>query len=161
MLAAGRTAPRRKASAGDTDGKGRPRSEVTTMALSSASNRDDFAGINITPLVDVMLVLLILFMISAPLLMQKLELPLANGSHPPGAQPIKLSLGIDSGGVVSLDGRALSKAQLQGILAMEASRGERPMLSLDASADAPYQSVAEVLSLAKNLGLERIELAQR
>lgn len=130
------------------------------MALSSASNREEFAAINVTPLVDVMLVLLILFMISAPLLLQRLDLPLAAGEPNKELVPTKIKLGIDAFGAVSLDGLALSPAALRSVLSIEASRGEVPILSVEANADTPYQSVAEVLSLARNLGLERIELAQ-
>jgi biopolymer transport protein ExbD len=132
------------------------------MAMfASDTYSSEFAGINVTPLVDVMLVLLILFMISAPLVMQRLDLPLPQATPRPPIVTSKLELQLDAAGEVWMDGRELSRAALRGVLTLEAARGDAPILSIDASPEAPYQAVAEVLSLAQNAGLEKLELLGR
>jgi biopolymer transport protein ExbD len=60
-----------------------------------------------------------------------------------------------------MGGRELSRAALRGVLTLEAGRGDTPILSIDASPEAPYQAVAEVLSLAQNVGLDKLELLGR
>ncbi|WP_395790838.1 ExbD/TolR family protein [Aquimonas sp.] len=130
--------------------------------FASDSDSSEFAGINVTPLVDVMLVLLILFMISAPLVMQRLDLPLPQATPQPSPEVTnKLELRMDAAGVVWMGGRELSRAALRGVLTLEAGRGDTPILSIDASPEAPYQAVAEVLSLAQNVGLDKLELLGR
>jgi len=130
------------------------------MAFSAAADPDakSFADINITPLVDVMLVLLILFMLSAPLVMQRLDLPLGAPPDRTAPPPTELQLTLSAEGALTLDGRAITLQALRGVLAIEASRGEPPILSIQASPDASYQQVAEVLALARNEGLMRLQL---
>jgi biopolymer transport protein ExbD len=130
------------------------------MAFSAAADTDarNFADINITPLVDVMLVLLILFMLSAPLVMQRLDLPLAPSDRTEPEIPQTLELRLSAEGALTLDGRAISLQALRGVLAIEASRGDPPILSIEASPEASYQTVAEVLALARNEGLMRLQL---
>lgn len=132
---------------------------MAMFASDSASS--EFAGINVTPLVDVMLVMLILFMISAPLVMQRLELPLPQATPQPPIPSSKLELQMDAAGVVWMGGSELSRPALRTVLTLEAARGDTPILSIDASPEAPYQAVAEVLSLAQNAGLEKLELLGR
>ena len=122
------------------------------------------ADINVTPLVDVMLVLLILFMISAPLVMQRLDLPLPlpQATPQPPIVTNKLKLQMNAAGAMWMDGREISRSALSGVLALEAGRGDHaPSLSIDANPDAPYQAVAEVLSLAQNAGIDKLELLGR
>lgn len=130
------------------------------MAFSAAADPDakSFADINITPLVDVMLVLLTLFMLSAPLVMQRLDLPLAPSDSTDPTPPQTLQLALSAEGALTLDGRAISLQALRGVLAIEASRGEPPILSVQASPDASYQSVAQVLALARQESLMRLQL---
>jgi biopolymer transport protein ExbD len=131
------------------------------MAFMSAdpAGRADKAEINITPLVDVMLVLLIIFLVAAPMVVRTIELPLQSGPTPVDpVDPTLLQLRVDAAGELMFEGRALSLAALDRVLQMESSRAERPILQIEVALDADYARMTEVLALARNHGLNRLEL---
>ena len=105
------------------------------------------AEINITPLVDVMLTVLVIFMITAPMLTQKMLLPL-HGSGNTTVEPRVLGVSIDEFGQLRLDDRALSLPELDAQVGL-ATAGATPLrLDLRARAQTPYDDVAKVLALA-------------
>lgn len=115
---------------------------------------------NVTPLVDVMLVMLVIFMITAPMLTR--EIPLNLGTAPPittliQKQPIELR--INGAGEVFFAGQPVPASALPSLFSAEIERsGEQsPSLVLDASGEADYQVVAKVLATAQNAGLTRIK----
>jgi biopolymer transport protein ExbD len=131
------------------------------MAFMSAdaAGHADKAEINITPLVDVMLVLLIIFLVAAPMVVRTIDLPLQSGPttvDPP--DPMFLQLRVDAAGELILEGRTLSLAALDRVLQMESSRAELPILQIEVALDADYARMTEVLALARNHGLNRLEL---
>jgi biopolymer transport protein ExbD len=94
------------------------------MAFMNAGSAEhaDKSEINITPLVDVMLVLLIIFLVAAPIMVRQIDLPLQPG--PPQITPIEptvIRLSIDAGGEVLFEGQALGMAALDRVLRMEGS----------------------------------------
>jgi len=115
------------------------------------------AEINTTPLVDVMLVLLIIFMVTAPLMTQavKVDLPRVQAGADPKTRP-SVTVEVDASGSVSLDGRTVKLEQLRSALAGIASSESQPTLRLQVDRDARYQSVAEVMAIAQSAGLSRI-----
>ncbi|MEP6940844.1 MAG: biopolymer transporter ExbD [Rudaea sp.] len=118
-----------------------------------------FAQINVTPLVDVMLVLLIIFMIATPLLTHKLTLNFSSGCHaecPTPDEPVNLS--IKQTGELYWNGVALNRAELSQNLAAVARQSDPPLLNLRADAHARYELVADVLAQAKNADLRRITI---
>ena len=118
-----------------------------------------FAQINVTPLVDVMLVLLIIFMIAAPLVTHKLTLRFSEACQtncPEQGDPIALS--IKQTGELYWNGVALNRAQLAQNLAAVAAQAEPPMLALRPEARTRYELVADVLATAKNANLQRIAI---
>jgi len=117
-----------------------------------------FAQINVTPLVDVMLVLLVIFMITVPLLTHKLALDFShcNANCPTVADPVKLS--IKQTGELYWNGVALNQAELAGNLAVLAQQDDPPMLTLHPEARTKYERVTEVLVMAKNANLRRISV---
>lgn len=123
-----------------------------------ASARSDNAEINITPLVDVMLVLLIIFLVAAPVVVRQIELPLTGTPPKPDFDPIQLALRIDAAGGLQLDGSSMSLAALDRILQVEALREQPPVLQIDVAPEAAYARMTEVLALARSHGLERFEL---
>ncbi|SDD66028.1 ExbD/TolR family protein [Aquimonas voraii] len=130
------------------------------MAFMTADvpSRADKAEINITPLVDVMLVLLIIFLVAAPVLVRQIELPLTGTPPKPDVEQAQLLLRIDAAGALQLDGSPMSLAALDRILQVEALREQPPVLQVDVAPEAAYARMTEVLALARSHGLERFEL---
>lgn len=124
-----------------------------------AAERADNAQINITPLVDVMLVLLIIFLVAAPVVTRQIELPLLPGPPPTTQTELTvLNLRIDAAGALQFEGRSLSLAALERILQVESARSEIPILQIEVSPEAAYARMTEVLALARTHGLNRLEL---
>ena len=118
-----------------------------------------FAQINVTPLVDVMLVLLIIFMIATPLLTHKLTLNLGSACRtncPRADEPIVLSL--KQTGELYWNGVALNRGQVEENLALAARQAEPPQLTLRPEARTRYALVADTLAAAQNAGLRRIAI---
>ncbi len=110
--------------------------------------------INVTPLVDVMLVLLIIFMVTAPLLQQGIDvnLPQAKGKNLPPEE--RLSIVIKKGGEIFLNDNHVSMAELAKKLA--AISKLNPNVSLKADKDVPYGLVVEVMGEVKEAGIEKL-----
>ncbi len=118
---------------------------------------EPFSAINVTPLVDVMLVLVVIFIITAPLLASSLRLDLPEaGAATPSRAPSSLTVAIDSGGAVQLQGRPVDAAALAAALAEVARRDPDTELQLRADQSVPYGRIVEVMSAAQQAGLARI-----
>jgi biopolymer transport protein ExbD len=136
------------------------------MAFAVESTQRAQAQINITPLVDVMLVLLVIFMMAAPVLSKAIPLQLPQAAPPdaPRVQPPKpMRLHIDAAGALTLDGDAVSASQLPALFAVQArlAPAGQPMLQVDADGDADYQAVARVLAAANGAGLRKVGFVRR
>lgn len=115
------------------------------------------AEINVTPLVDVMLVLLVIFIITAPLLAYALKLDLPDAKAPAvdaAAGAIRLS--IDTDGRVFWNDEALADGELETRLAAAARLSPQPELHLRADRSTRYERIAAVMSAAQEAGLARI-----
>ena len=127
---------------------------------SSGGNNAPMGDINVTPLVDVMLVLLIIFMVTAPMLSYEIQidLPQASNNVPddPKEPPKPIRLRIDDGGALFWDNSPLPKSALEPSLKVEATRDPQPTLEVETSPEAQYETLAEVLATAKNAGMEKI-----
>ena len=113
--------------------------------------------INVTPLVDVMLVLLVVFIITAPLLAPqslKINLPKTD-SVQQNDKPQKVSLVVDAQGNVEMDNMHVSD---QGLAEMLRSRAADPLFQLQIEADSavPYGRVAELMALAQKSGVTKL-----
>ena len=113
--------------------------------------------INMTPLIDVMLVLLVIFIITAPLMTSslKLDLPKADTATPTSA-PAFIALAIDAEGKLFFGDEALVREALA--LRITAAAKANPQLEVQLRADqkVPYGQVAELLALIQKAGLNRI-----
>lgn len=135
------------------------------MAFASGSASHSIAQINITPLVDVMLVLLVIFMIAAPVMTRAIPMDLPQPG-PPDVQrlpPAPIVLRIDAAGGLFWNGDATVAAALPGRMraALLATPGNPPMLQIDASDDADYAAVAQVLAIARNTRMEKVGFIKR
>lgn len=115
------------------------------------------AEINMVPLIDVMLVLLVIFMVTAPLLIHavKIDLPKA-ASNPNITRPDHVSLAIDAAGSTWWNGELVGRSDLAARLAGAAAHSPQPELHLRAERTVQYQAVAEVMATAARAGLTRI-----
>ena len=128
------------------------------MSFGSSSQDDDIMSeINMTPLVDVMLVLLIIFIITVPVINHavKIDLPRAT-SQPSDAKPPHVELAIDAAGELTWNGTALSKDVLKERMTDAAAQQPQPELHLRADRQTPYEKVAQVMAAAQSSGLSKI-----
>ncbi|MGP1628572.1 MAG: ExbD/TolR family protein [Giesbergeria sp.] len=115
------------------------------------------SDINVTPLVDVMLVLVVIFILAAPLLAGslRLELPRAQGTAAAAPAPALL-IELDRTGALHLDGAAISADALAPRLAAVAADQPGTEIQLRADATVPYGRVVELMGVAHAAGLTRI-----
>src|SRR5262249_42544890 len=112
------------------------------------------AEMNITPLVDVMLVLLVIFMVSAPALTGRLDMLLPRVTpETPVTIPPKITLHITEDGRFDLDGRMLSARELVPALQAVSAQAPNTLLHLDANEQADYQAFTHAISAARESGL--------
>jgi biopolymer transport protein ExbD len=129
------------------------------MAMSSGgSGGGPMAEINVTPLVDVMLVLLIIFMITAPLMSHKIriDLPQANPDVVTTPQPDPIDLAVKENGDLFYNDEAVTEAILQAQLLVAAQKNPQPELQIRADKTTQYQKVAAVMATAKRAGMIKL-----
>lgn len=113
--------------------------------------------INVTPLVDVMLVLVVIFILTAPLLASsiRLQLPRAEGTQP-GSAARTVTVVIDAAGQLFLDDTPVDAAALERRLQQLAAHNPDTELQLRADESVPYGRVAQVMGAAQAAGLQRL-----
>lgn len=123
----------------------------------SAPNSAPLAEINMVPLIDVMLVLLVIFIVTAPMLTHavKIDLPQAS-SQPNQTKPEKIDLSIDGSGNLFWNGETVSRTDLDARLMQAAQQKPQPELHLRADKTTQYQTIAEVMSAAAREGVTKI-----
>lgn len=113
--------------------------------------------INVTPMVDVMLVLLVIFILTAPFMNSaiRLDLPQSEGGEA-GASPLAVSLVVDAQGGLFLNDQPIRPEALRQRLSEAALRNPNTELELRADQSVPYGRVVEAMGLAQKAGLSRI-----
>ena len=131
------------------------------MAMSLAANDDSgpIADMNTTPLVDVMLVLLILFIITLPVMTNSTNLQIGRVDGPPIPRE-SISLAIDFDGTILWNGTVVPDlVQLERYFATESAKADQPELHVLPDRRAKYDTVAHVLAIAQRSGMQRIGFA--
>ena len=125
--------------------------------LERTKGSEPMSDINVTPLVDVMLVLLVIFIITAPLMASsiKLDLPRTDAGRP-NETPTFVSLVVDAGGKVFLDEQPVTGDELAARLTQAAARNKNTEIQLRADKAVPYGQVVELMGIANKAGLSRI-----
>ena len=129
------------------------------MAMSSGGGSGGpMSEINVTPLVDVMLVLLIIFMITAPLMTHRIriDLPQANPNVQETNPPEPIDLAVRATGDLFWNDEPVTEAILQAQLRVAAQKNPQPELQIRADKTTEYQKIATVMADAKAAGMVKI-----
>jgi biopolymer transport protein ExbD len=119
--------------------------------------KESMADINVTPMVDVMLVLLVIFILSAPMFTNAVQLELPKAQAKAVQQEAEtVTLAIDAAGTVYWNNDALQAGELERRLAEAAALPQQPDLQLRADKDTRYEVVAQVMAAAQSHGLTRL-----
>ena len=132
------------------------------MISSLPANQNDNAAIseiNVTPLVDVMLVLLVIFILTAPLLAQAIQVNLPQTVKAPTADPAATYLTLFADGRFELDQIAIDATTLASALNEKLITDPELVLRLESDASVPYEQVAQLLAIAKQAGIKRLSMA--
>lgn len=126
-------------------------SSKSTNAMTAMSD------INVTPMVDVMLVLLVIFIITAPLINHAIKLDLPTAQSPVVAQKLdSITLSIDAKGALYLESELVNFKDLDVRLAALSKQNPQPELQLRADKETRYEVIAQVIGLAQLQGLSKI-----
>jgi biopolymer transport protein ExbD len=130
------------------------------MAFNIQDDRSDdsiMSEINMTPMVDVMLVLLIIFIITLPVIQQavKIELPKANSVRNE-IKPESVQLTIDGKGQIFWNSTAIDLKTFDGYAAKAAQKEPQPEINLRADKAVKYEYVAQVLAASRRAGLTKL-----
>jgi biopolymer transport protein ExbD len=128
------------------------------MAFSSNSSGGVMADINVTPLVDVMLVLLIIFMITAPLAAQKVkvELPTATLDKKPEILVPPVTVAIRANGEVFWNDQLMTEALLEQNLAVTVARDPQPQVDIRADNDTKYSLIQKTVKTIRMSGMRKV-----
>ena len=131
------------------------------MSMSGPSGEQGgvMAEINVTPLVDVMLVLLIIFMITAPLMAHKIQVDLPIAVAKPNEEPPgTITLALKSTGETYWNDEPIVRSAIDTQLRIQARRTPQPTLQIRADLDTEYKEVATLMASAKNAGMKKVGL---
>jgi biopolymer transport protein ExbD len=129
------------------------------MAMSVGSNEgQSYSDINMTPLIDVMLVLLIIFIITIPSQTHavKIDNPTPNNNPPPPVLPEVIDLAIDFDGTLLWNKAPVDRATLQGYISQSAAKDPQPEVHITVDKFAKYEIVAQTLADLQHRGLKKI-----
>ena len=134
---------------------------MSISAAGSGGRPDDappMCDMNMTPLIDVLLVLLILFIITLPVMTHavKLDMPQANHQPPPTVLPEVIDLDIDFDGTIVWNGTVVNLAQIEGYFRTEAAKDPQPEIHLRPDRRSKSGVVATVLASAQRNRMKRI-----
>jgi biopolymer transport protein ExbD len=130
-----------------------------SMSVGTGGEDEPMMEINTTPLIDVMLVLLIMFIITIPVMTHavKLDMPQPNQNPPPQTEePVVIDLEIDFDGTILWNGTPTSMSSLESYFRTEAQKSPQPELHVRPNRRAKYDVVANVLAAAQRNGITRI-----
>jgi len=134
------------------------------MAKRRQSSHDVIADINITPFTDVVLVLLIIFMIATPLLIQagiKVDLPVTKKQTSTAEkQEVFITISISADGSISLDGQKYPIDNIKPILQQLMKINPNSIVAIGGEPEASYDTVVQVLDIARAAGVTKYVLVK-
>jgi biopolymer transport protein ExbD len=131
---------------------------MSMQTTSDNASGEPMIEMNVTPLIDVMLVLLIMFIITLPIQTHavKLDLPQATNTPPPPIHPLKNTVGVTAQGAITWNGAPISMDQLRAYLEQTQQMNPVPELHLQPDATARYELVDEVLAITKRAHVQKM-----
>src|SRR5687767_12875201 len=116
------------------------------MSLQNSNEEESIYGINVTPLVDIMLVLLIVFMVAARLeAPQSVGVELPRGATAQETPPATLSIIVYSDGALKLDGASATLDEIEAVTKRESTRSSEAQAVVSADKNVPYEKVIDVV----------------
>ncbi len=131
---------------------------ASTSESRGRRGRENLADINVTPLVDVILVLLIIFMVTAPMMQRSVDVRLPTAESSAGQEEQQLVVTIDRANRVYLNETSMAIGELEKHLASVASAYSEPFVFLRADVAVPYGQVMAVMDRIKKAGIDRVGL---
>lgn len=125
--------------------------------MNRATTENMMAEINVTPLVDVMLVLLVIFMLVTPAVTQTISQPIAPSPIGQKTEPHKLI--VQAGDTFLLDGQMISPGELKQHLTLAIKADGKYTVQVFGEPDASYQSFTHAMAIANNAGVENLSVA--
>lgn len=130
------------------------------MAFKSDSQDDVMSEINVVPLVDVILVVLIIFMVTAPMIMKpSININLPKAGTGDATAPSKLSIVIGKDGNTLLDGKVANDEQIRSAAVDESKRNPEIQAIISADKDVPHGRVVSVLDIIKAGGVKKFAIS--
>ena len=131
---------------------------MSMQTTSENSSGEPMLDINVTPLIDVMLVLLIMFIITLPIQTHavKLDLPVNQPNQRPPIDPVKNTVGVTAQNQITWNGSPIDEAQLRQYLEVTQQMNPIPELHLQPDATARYELVDQVLAITKRAKVQKM-----
>ncbi len=130
------------------------------MAFKADQHDEIMSEINVVPLVDVILVVLIIFMVTAPMIMKpSINVNLPKAASGEATTPSKLNITIGSDGKLNLDGQMVEDAQVQAKAQEEAAKNPDIQAIISADKDVPHGRVVSVLDIVKGAGVKKFAIS--
>jgi biopolymer transport protein ExbD len=127
------------------------------MAMAVGSNEGkSYSDINMTPLIDVMLVLLIIFIITIPSQTHAVKIDNPSHSPPPSTPPEVIDLSIDFDGTLLWNKTPVDRSTMQGYISQEATKSPQPEVHIRVDKFSKYEIVAQSLADLQHRGLNKI-----
>jgi biopolymer transport protein ExbD len=123
-----------------------------------AARDNPMADMNITPLVDVMLVLLVIFMIAAPMMTRTLAVTLPHKNNQQPIEMTEMTLQVQAGDLFALDGQAMSRAQITAALQAAVATNPDIKVNFEVDPNAEYESAVQAMAAVRQAGIDAIAL---
>src|ERR1700692_757724 len=129
------------------------------MAMALSNDGKSYSDINMTPLIDVMLVLLIIFIITIPSQTHAVKIDNPSHDQPPSTRPGGIDVSIDCDGTLLWNKLPVDRTTMQGYISQEATKSPQPEVHITVDKFSKYEVVAQTLADLQHRGLKKIGFA--